>query len=97
MSHWRRLGFAVGALLTACGIVWLAFGGGPLLLILGVIAAVSAALEPVYGRAVGRPPVGDWRPTDEKFVDPESGRLVTVWFDPRSGERRYVDDGCAPS
>jgi hypothetical protein len=97
MSRWRRLGFATGGLLSACGIAWIAAGGGPVLLILGVIAAISAAFEPIYGRALARPVAGDWHPTDEKFVDPESGRLVTVWFDPRTGERRYVDDEAQPS
>jgi hypothetical protein len=41
---------------------------------------------------VGRTPAGNWHPTDEKFVDPESGKLVTVWFDPSTGERRYVSE-----
>jgi hypothetical protein len=37
-------------------------------------------------------PGGNWRATQERFVDPESGRLVTVFFDPATGERRYVAD-----
>jgi hypothetical protein len=35
-------------------------------------------------------PGADWVPTDERFVDPESGRLVTVFYQPSTGERRYV-------
>ena len=35
---------------------------------------------------------GNWQATQERFVDPESGRLVTVFFDPATGERRYVAD-----
>lgn len=31
-----------------------------------------------------------WETTGERFVDPETGESVTVWFDPASGERRYV-------
>jgi hypothetical protein len=34
---------------------------------------------------------GDWQPTSEKFLDEESGRPVTVWFNPKTGARRYVD------
>jgi len=34
----------------------------------------------------------DWQATRERFVDPESGRLVTVFFNPATGERRYVAD-----
>jgi hypothetical protein len=37
----------------------------------------------------GRPGT-DWVPTDERFVDPESGQLVTVFYKPSTGERRYV-------
>jgi hypothetical protein len=36
---------------------------------------------------------GDWQPTPEKFIDEESGRPVTVWFNPKTGARRYVEAG----
>jgi len=36
---------------------------------------------------------GNWQRTDERFVDPESGKQVEVWYDPRTGERRYQDLG----
>ena len=95
MMEWRKWALTAGTLFAVCGAVVWAIGGGPVLLIVGLVAIVTAFLEPIYGRAVGRAPAGDWRPTDEKFVDPESGRLVTVWFDPATGERRYVADGDA--
>jgi hypothetical protein len=38
-------------------------------------------------------PGPDWQATPERFVDPESGRPVTVFFNPATGERRYVADG----
>jgi hypothetical protein len=31
-----------------------------------------------------------WQVTQERFVDPETGRLVTVFLKPETGERRYV-------
>jgi hypothetical protein len=31
----------------------------------------------------------DWVKTDERFVDPESGHLTQVFYNPKSGERRY--------
>jgi len=31
-------------------------------------------------------------PTDEVFIDPETGRRKRVWFDPASGVREYRDD-----
>ena len=34
---------------------------------------------------------GDWQPTSEKFIDDESGKPVTVWFNPKTGARRYVE------
>src|ERR1700730_17287966 len=37
-------------------------------------------------------PGRDWVATPERFVDPETGRLVTVFFNPTTGERRYVAD-----
>jgi hypothetical protein len=36
------------------------------------------------------PPRGDWTFTGERFVDPQSGELLEVWFCARSGERAYV-------
>jgi hypothetical protein len=35
-------------------------------------------------------PGPDWTATGERFVDPETGKLVAVYFHPASGERRYV-------
>jgi hypothetical protein len=37
-------------------------------------------------------PETDWQPTGERFEDPETGKTVQVFYDPRSGERRYVSD-----
>lgn len=92
MKNWRGLALTLGALLSACGFILWSFGGGPVVLILGILAFTTALLEPIYGRASAKPASNNWRATGEKFVDPESGRLVTVWFDPETGERRYVED-----
>jgi len=43
-----------------------------------------------YKKLAGRPPGPDWQRTDERFVDPETGKLVTVYFHPATGERRYI-------
>jgi hypothetical protein len=43
-----------------------------------------------YKRLAGSRPGPDWVATDERFVDPESGKLVTVYYRPSTGERRYV-------
>ena len=39
--------------------------------------------------APDRPGPG-WVATGERFIDPESGEEVTVYYQPTSGERRYV-------
>jgi hypothetical protein len=95
MSGWRTWGITVGVLIALCGVALWASGGGWMLLILGAVVIVSVLLEPIYGRVTNRPVGGNWRPTDEKFVDPESGKLLTVWFDPATGDRRYVEDASA--
>jgi hypothetical protein len=32
------------------------------------------------------------QPTDEVFIDPETGRKMRVWYDQRSGKREYRPD-----
>jgi hypothetical protein len=59
-----------------------------LLILLGCVA------ERRYHRG-GAVPTADFSPTGERFVDPETGRLVVVWAD-ATGARRYIDDS-APS
>lgn len=44
-----------------------------------------------YGAAQRRPVGGEWRETPERFIDDASGKPVSVWFDARTGERRYVE------
>ncbi len=91
-GDWRPWALIASIVVALCGVaVWWS-GGGPVLLAIGAVMLVTALLGRTYGSLVGRPRGGDWHPTDEKFVDPETGRLVTVWFDPATGNRRYVSD-----
>ena len=96
MTSWRLWGLIAGAIVAFCGALLLSNGGGPIILILGIVMMITAAFEPVYGRPSRRPAGSTWRPTDERFIDPETGKLVTVWFDPDSGERSYVEETDAP-
>jgi hypothetical protein len=41
-------------------------------------------------RPLDAPPGPGWQPTEERFVDPNSGETLDVWFHPPSGERAYV-------
>lgn len=41
----------------------------------------------------GKPPSAGWRPTQERFRDPSTNRIMRVWVDPADGTRHYVPDG----
>ena len=57
----------------------------------GTVLAGGVLIERWRYRPLTDQPAGpDWQVTPERFVDPESGRLVTVFFNPATGERRYV-------
>lgn len=43
-----------------------------------------------YKRVLDVAPGPDWQETEERFVDPETGQTVTVFFNAATGERRYV-------
>ncbi len=57
---------------------------------IALIAAALAFERQRYGAAqIGRPG-HDWQATGERFFDDASGLCIEVWFNPASGERRYV-------
>jgi hypothetical protein len=61
------------------------------LAIWGVIFAGGVLIERWrYKRLSADRPGRGWQATTERFVDPETGRLVTVFLNPATGERRYV-------
>jgi hypothetical protein len=41
-------------------------------------------------RPLDAPPVGDWRFTGERFLDPRSGEVLEVWYAAGTGKRAYV-------
>lgn len=43
-----------------------------------------------YKPVTTRLPGPDWVSTNERFIDPESGKTVTVFYQASTGERRYV-------
>jgi hypothetical protein len=53
--------------------------------------ASEEARRPRRGRGHGEAdkPAPDWRPTNERFRDPRTRRVLRVWVDP-AGERHYV-------
>lgn len=93
-------GFAAMAAAPAIaggGLSLVAFGG--FLMVIAVLErrryrsqAAEAGNEPIGpgGGEMPGPVDPRFRPTDEVFVDPTTGRRMRVLIDPRSGERRYV-------
>lgn len=55
----------------------------------GCAIAAAVQLERWRYKARNSEPGGDWQKTDERFVDPESGQTMQVFYNPRTGERRY--------
>ena len=75
-----------GALLLVLGVP----GPGAYALGLGGVILLGTVFERWRYRPNGGRPGSGWEPTGERFEDPQTGETVQVFFDPRSGERRYV-------
>jgi len=90
----QTVGSVIGGLLAA-GALTLAtlrlYAPAGMLAVWAAILLVGLLIERWrYKSLAGRPPGPDWQRTDERFVDPETGKLVTVYFHPTTGERRYI-------
>lgn len=59
---------------------------------LGGLIVLGTAFERWRYRGDDVRPGAGWEPTGERFEDPQSGKTLQVFYDPRSGERRYVSD-----
>jgi hypothetical protein len=83
-----------GILLVAAGMSAIAgcsIGVTLRLAIPGAVLLFGLAVESWrYKPVIGRLPGADWVATNERFIDPESGKMVTVFYQPATGERRYV-------
>jgi hypothetical protein len=64
------------------------------LAIFGVLILIGTFLEGRYrsSRAGG----ATWQPTGERFVDPSTGALTEVTYNPQTGERSYETPANAP-
>jgi len=87
---------ALGVVLALAGIVIVIVGGSlvvfiPHLIIGGVLLLVGLAIERWrYKPIVQRPPEPDWTDTGERFIDPETNKLIAVYLDAAGGERHYI-------
>jgi uncharacterized membrane protein YphA (DoxX/SURF4 family) len=82
-----------------------ALAGGALCLVLGIASPAYTLLlwgailfaAVVYERFRYKPlertsPGAGWERTNERFVDTDSGKTVTVYVEPSTGERQYVEE-----
>jgi hypothetical protein len=71
-----------------------ALGGLELVAILAIAVLIIACAVVGWDRyRPGRAgPSPRAHPTDEVFIDPETGGRKRVWFDPATGVREYRDD-----
>lgn len=72
--------------------------GGPVVTTLGLQSALILIGTLFEVRYRGRKSAqrGQWQATGERELDYETGTVIEVWFDPVSGERRYVPAGHGP-
>ena len=76
-----------GLWLTACGIR----GPGLYALGFGILTILGTLFERWRYRKYEPAPGGGWQATGERFADPTTGKDIEVFYDPVSGERRYVE------
>ena len=81
------LAFGIGALMTRAFPPALIFGLWGALLVVGTVYE-RVGYKPVLKHAPGP----GWEKTTERFLDPETGNPVTVYVEPRSGARQYVQE-----
>ena len=89
----RRIVLGIGlAMLGAAALLLLSGrgqGGVGGLIVTGALLAGGVAFERFrYKQELDRPPGPGWTRTEEQMVDEEG--VVTVWFNPATGERAYV-------
>ncbi len=84
-------GFAASVVGGGLVVVGVRSPGVPLL-IAGSVIALGTLFERWRYRGDQPRPGSPWERTGERFEDPQTGRTVDVYFDPRSGQRRYVSE-----
>ena len=92
----RMLVLTIAGLAMLGGLVALLTGAFPPALIFGfwgvVIVAGTLWERIFYKPLLKQAPGPGWQRTPERFVDPGTGQPVTVYTDPRTGERQYVQE-----
>ncbi len=91
----RNALLGLGGSLIAAAVVLLIAGNTPpamVCLVWGGILVFGIVYERyAYKTIVDKVPAGkDWARTTERFVDQKTGKIVTVYVKPMTGERAYV-------
>lgn len=88
--------FALGCLVLVLALAAAIGGSGPEWIQLAVLGAVLVAAVLFerwrYSRPARGRPDPQWQATGERFIDPETGKRMAVYFDPETGRRLYVED-----
>jgi hypothetical protein len=85
---------AFATLLSAIGVFLMLKGvtaPGVQALGVGIVIILGTLFERWRYTQTGRPLGKRWQPTGERFADPTTGKDMEVFYDPSSGERRYVE------
>jgi len=84
----------VGALCFAGGTIAVLSGVMPgfVFAVWGAVLLLGTLYERVRYKALLRQKPGGFVRTSERFVDEGTGRTITVYIDPASGERSYVEE-----
>ena len=88
----RAILILIGLALLACGLLAVRFYGvaGFPPLAAGALLLLGTLFEGRYRPRV-RSGSDGWEPTGERFIDPGTGKLVDVVYNPKTGEREYKD------
>ena len=88
----RAILILIGLVLLGCGLFAMRFWGlaGFPPLAAGVVLLLGTIFEGRYRPRV-RSGADGWEPTGERFIDPGTGKLVDVVYNPKTGEREYKD------
>ncbi len=79
----------LGAAALATGLV----GRSLVFMAWGAFLVAAITFERItYKQLASKSPGPGWERTTERFVDEETGRMVTVYIQPETGERVYVKD-----
>lgn len=86
----------VGCLCLLGGLVALVTGTFPPAVVFtlwGVVIVLGTVFERViYKHVLAARPGPGWERTTERFIDDRTGKPVTVYIEPKTGERAYIQE-----